>query len=193
MNPRIPFSRPAVFAFACLGLGFAVSAWIPAWAQSSASYAIESSVLNSGGPPSNGDTMASAAYRITLDSLGEPLNGPMLASASYAMDAATLSAYRPPGEVQELLFADASTLDWAAEPAAGTYNVYRDTLSSLSDVYAGTCEQSGLVASNASDPGTPPNGDGWFYLVTSVNRLGEEGTRGADGAGTDRPDTGVCP
>lgn len=163
------------------------------FAQSSASYRLEEHALNAGGHPSGGATMSSASFQISLDSLGEGVLGEGLASASYAMDGGLLPAYSPPGEVGNLVFTASDTLDWDAERSAGSYNLYRDALSALSGGSAGSCEQQDIAASTTTDAGTPGTGSGWFYLVTVENRLGEEGTRGSDGGGAPRPETGVCP
>jgi len=162
-------------------------------AQTSASYKLEEHVLNMGGRPSDGMVATSASFRVSLDSLGESLSQTGLTSASFSMDGGLLPAYAPPGEALNLAFLDHDTLDWDAHPSADVYHLYRDALSTLSASYAGTCEQTGLPSSTTTDAGVPVAGDTWFYLVTMENRLGEEGTRGVDGSGIERVDTGVCP
>ena len=166
----------------------------PAAAQSSASYSLEGPVLNAGGHPEAGAVLTSASFRISIDSLGEGVLGSGLSSASFSMDAGRLPAYQPPGEVLNLvLLADHQTLQWDAERSAGVYNLYRAALSALSGANGGSCEQQELAGTSTTDTGTPATGDGWFYLVTVKNRLGEEGTRGIRSSGAERPETSPCP
>jgi len=49
-----------------------------------------------------------------------------------------------------------------------------------------------LPANSTTDGGPVSVGDGFFYLVTVVNRLGEEGGKGFRSDGTERLGT-VCP
>jgi hypothetical protein len=162
-------------------------------AQTSASYRLEQRVFNAGGRPADGVIATSAGFRITLDSLGEPLLQSGASSASFSMTGGFLPAYMPPGEAMNVRFVDKSTLDWDAHPAAHVYQLYRGGVSSLSGVFAGSCEQPDLPSSTATVAGTPSTGEARFYLVTVKNRLGEEGTRGTDGSGAERSDSGVCP
>jgi hypothetical protein len=164
----------------------------PVFAQSSASYRLEEHVVNAGGHPLNGTVMASASYRVTLDSIGDALAGPEMNSASYGMGVGFGSAYPPPGETHGLLFSDHDTLIWDAERSAGTYNLYRALMSDLFGAGYGECFAPGLPATTGTDTGTPPASDGWFYLVTAENRLGEEGTKGWDSSATER-EGNVCP
>jgi len=159
---------------------------LPALAQSSASYKLEEHVVNAGGHPANGTYMSSASFRIKLDSIGEAVVGSEMSSPSYRMAASFGSAYPPPGEVPSMWFSDHETMHWDAEPSAGTYNLYRDLMSNVSGGGYGDCHDSGMTGTAASDPVTPPAGDGWFYLVTVENRLDEEGTKGTDSIGTER-------
>jgi hypothetical protein len=177
------------FAAVTLALGLAA---LPAFAQSSASYKLEEHVINAGGHPFDGGFMASANYRVRLDSIGEALVGSGFTSASYRLDASFGSAYLPPGEVLQVWFSDHVTLQWTPEKSAGAYNLYRDLMSNLVGGGYGDCHDSGFADPTAEDTDAPPAGDGWFYLVTVENRLGEEGTKGADSNGTDRLGT-VCP
>jgi hypothetical protein len=155
-----------------------------AMAQSSASYRLEESVFNAGGHPSQGMTMSSASFRISMDSVGEGIVAMNLASASYGMDSGFGPAYRPPGIIEGLHFVATDTMLWDADPAAGSYNVYRDKLVYI-DNY-GTCFRQGLVSARAVDTEIPDKEVTFFYLVTAVNRLDEEGGKGSDSDGATR-------
>jgi hypothetical protein len=161
--------------------------------QESANFRLEESVLNAGGNPSEGAVLASASFRVTLDSIGEPLLGRALSSASFRVDGGFAPAYPPPREVVGLRFDSRDTLDWSPEPSVGVYNLYRDLLSALDGGGYGDCSQRDLPEAEAIDGGAPPAGDGWFYLATAENRLGEEGTMGKDSAGAERPNLAPCP
>jgi hypothetical protein len=165
---------------------------LPAAAQQSASYKLQESVLNAGGHPAGGTTLASASFRVKLDAIGEAVAGTGLASASYHGDGSFVSAYPPPGEARNLVFADKQTLQWSPENSVGHYEVYRDLLGTLPGGY-GACFASGLTANTASDLSTPASGVANFYLVTVRNRLDEEGTKGFRSNGTQRPNPAPCP
>ncbi len=161
-------------------------------AQQSASFKIEESALNSGGTPAAGASPSSASFKITLSSLGGGPSGRALSSASFRSDAGFTSAYAPPGEVAGLIFSGPDTLAWNADPSATAYNLYRDLHSNLSGLGFGQCEQQGLSGTSATDGDAVPAGDGFFYLVTALNRLDEEGGKGAQSDGTERGGN-VCP
>lgn len=165
----------------------------PASAQTSPGFRLEEHQLNMGGRPAGGASAASATFRITFDALGEQVRPAELSGPSFSLNPGLATGYAPPGEVLDLVFSDDGTLDWAAEPSARFYHVYRDTLTNLSDTYAGSCAQQDLSASTTTDPATPAVGTTWFYLVTAENRLGVEGTRGRNASGQERPATGSCP
>jgi hypothetical protein len=163
-------------------------------AQTSASYRLDEYVLNAGGNPEGGLIPASAGFRMTLDALGEGIVALGLASASYELDCGFVSPYLPPREVLDLvLLADDQTLEWSPDRSAGVYHLYRDLLSALSPTNAGACEQPDLPDETTSDGDTTPSGDGYFYLVTAANRLGEEGTRGFKRPAEERPVATPCP
>jgi len=183
--------RAALFALFTLVV-LSTFALVPALAQSSASYKLEEHVVNAGGHPANGTIMSSANFRVTLDSIGESVVGVGMSSASFGMDSGFDTAFRPPGETHWMWFSDRDTMHWTAEPSAGAYNVYRALMSSLAALGYGDCFAPGVSGNTGSDTGTPPASDGWFYLVTAENRLGEEGTKGWDSGTTERQGT-VCP
>jgi hypothetical protein len=108
------------------------------------------------------------------------------------MDVGLVPAYGPPGEVAWLTFTDKQTLEWPGLASAAHYNLYRDTVFNLSGLGFGSCSQQGIATSSATDAATPSIGDGYFYLVTAVNRLAEEGGKGPQSDGTERGGT-TCP
>jgi hypothetical protein len=163
-----------------------------ALAQESASYKVTDYTFNVGVYPDQGAVPASASFKISLDSLGDGIVATGLAGASYQVGAGHIGAYAPAGEVSGLAFDDGQTLSWSSDNSAGSYNLYRDLLSSLSGLGFGQCEQQGLPSSTTTDTDTPATGDAFFYLVTAVNRIDEEGTKGTQSDGTGRAGT-VCP
>lgn len=163
-------------------------------AQQSASYALTESVFNQGGHPADGVVPASASYRLTLEAVGEDVSGTALASASFRLDGSFLAAYPPPGEVFELrLLEDHETIAWNPERSVGSYNLYRDLLSHLAGLGYGNCAQHDIESATTRDLARPPAADGTFYLVTAENRLGEEGTKGRNSGGGERPNANPCP
>jgi len=174
------------------GMLLAGSWGLPAGAQSSASYRLRDHTFNAGGHPDQGTVMFSTHFRVTLDALGDGVVGPGLAGGVYRMDAGFGACYPPPGEVRGLIFTDLETLQWHPERSVGDYNLYRDSMSALSGLGYGACFEPGLTGATTTDMDTPPSGDGYFYLVTAENRLGEEGPKGTDSSGATRQGI-VCP
>jgi hypothetical protein len=84
-------------------------------------------------------------------------------------------------------------MTWDPERSVGAYEVYRDALTTLPGGGFGTCFASGLTSEAATEAATPVAGQGWFYLVTARNRLGEEGTKGFQTSGAERPNPAPCP
>ncbi len=159
-------------------------------AQSSASFRLGEHAINAGGNPAAGVVLSSPSFRLTLDSLGDAVSAGGLASASFGLDACFSAAYAPPREVQGFDAADADTLVWDPERAAGTYNLYRDLIGGLPAF--GACHLEAITGTAADDPAVPPPGDAFFYLVTVESRLAEEGTKGFGSDGTERLGT-MCP
>jgi hypothetical protein len=186
-QPMNLVSRP-LFA-----LGVLAALATPALAQSSASFQLAESVLNAGGRPSQGASVSSPSFHVTLDAIGDAALGSGLASSSFRMSGGFAAPHRPAGEVQGLTaLADKQSFQWNWEPASTAFDVYRDPLSVLPTSF-GAC-QAGRVGTNSwSDSGIPAAGVGWFYLVTGENPLGEEGTLGAESSGSERPNTAPCP
>ncbi len=102
------------------------------------------------------------------------------------------SLFPPPGEVTGLLFSDKQTAGWDPESSVGSYRLYRDLMSNLLGLGFGQCEQQGLTSETISDTDPVPVDDGFFYLVTALNRLTEEGTKGFRSSGIERAGS-VCP
>jgi hypothetical protein len=163
-----------------------------AMAQTSASYKLTEFTLNGGGRPANGASATSASYRIKLDAIGDAAVATGLSSASHHMDDGFVSLYPPPGEVRNERWTGKTILSWDPEGSVGTYEVYRDLLSSLPGSF-GVCLQSPLTAETATDAASPASGTAWLYLVTARNRLGEEGTKGFRSNGIERPNASPCP
>ncbi len=178
---------------ACIAIAIASFLCLPAIPQESKNFKVEGGSLNAGGHPSDGVAPASPSYRLTLGAIGEGVAPLPLASASFGVGGGFASTYPPPGEVQDLRFADPATLEWHAETSAGTYSVYRDSSGMLTGGPFGACELTGIAGTTASDGSSPGPGTSWFYLVTASNLLGEEGSLGADGSGVQRIHPGPCP
>jgi hypothetical protein len=161
-------------------------------AQQSDSFELGEHVFNAGGHPEQGSVPASGGFRISLDAIGDVTSGPTPSSASYRVAGGFVTAYSPPGEVLELRFDDGTTLSWHPERSVGSYMLYRDGVDTLAGDY-GSCLEPGITIASTNDSDTPVAGIAWFYLVTARNRLGEEGTKGFAGDGTERGNTAPCP
>lgn len=162
-------------------------------AQESSNFKMNEHVFNAGGHPFGGTVLTSSNYRITLDAIGDSLVQSGMRSASYRMDGSFVLSYPPPGEVHFLRFLDKSTLEWNPESSVGHYNLYRDLLSNLSGLGYGICEQEGIVEETTVDPALPPVAAVYFYIVTAENRIHEEGIKGRDSLGQERPNPIPCP
>ncbi len=169
MRKRIP-----VWVTAFLFVGGA------ALAQTSTSYDLEEHSFNSGGNPADGVTASSASFQLSLDAIGM-INARGLSSTSFLLDSGFVGAYPPPLEVTNLLFTGVNNFEWDPFPGIGTYNVYRGVIGGFDPGY-GACSQTGLTTNSASD-GDPISSPGFFYLVTTENRLAEEGTKGSNDLG----------
>lgn len=171
----------------------AVALALPAAGQESPSFKLEEHVFNAGGHPAGGVSMSSVSFRASIDAIGESVAGGGLSGPSFHMDAGFVPAYPPPGEVLGLYLDGVDTLYWNGERSVGVYNLYRDLLSALEGMGYGDCHLHDLTVRRIDDPDVPPTADGYFYLVTAENRLGEEGTKGADSGGSGRPNPLPCP
>jgi len=184
-------ARTAAGTTLCLLITLAICG--VAVAQTSSSYKLTEFTFNNGGDPSNGTFAVSTNYRIRLDAVGDAATATALSSASHHADGGFVSNYPPPGEVSGHIFSSKTTLTWSPEKSIGSYDVYRAALSSLSGLAFGTCLQSGLTGESATDATTPSAGQGYFYLVTARNRLGEIGTKGFATSGIERANAAPCP
>lgn len=153
------------------------------YSQSSENYDIEQSTFNSGGNPS--PILSSLNYRMTLDSVGEGIVAVGVGSDSYEMETGFPSLYPPPGEVLNLLFTDKITLTWDAERSACGYYLYRGELVDLPFSY-GSIVKPLITETYTTDEETPAPGGSFFFLLTAVNRIGEEGPKGSNSSGTPR-------
>jgi hypothetical protein len=183
-----------------IGLGWLLLGGV-CLAQTSASFSLEEHVLNAGGAPGAGIELASASFHMTLASIGDAVAMTGLASASFQAELGFDVAFLPPGEVAAgcsglagscLVFLDPQTLVWPPEKSAGVYNLYRDRIQNLTSLNYGGCASQHLPLPMATVSETVAPGDGYFYLVTVENRLGEEGTKGFRHGGIEREGT-VCP
>ena len=164
-----------------------------ALAQESSSFKLNEHVFNAGGHPEGGVFPTSTSFRITLHSVGEAVSARGLGSASFNLDACFSSAYPPPEECTNLMFADVDTLEWDPEKSVGVYHLYRDLLSNITGLGFGACEQQDIENTTTDDTDPVPANDGYFYLCTAVNRLDEEGTKGFQSNGTERGNFAPCP
>jgi hypothetical protein len=100
----------------------------------------------------------------------------------------------PPGSVQPLVWTDRNSLIWApaAESGASEFNLYRGALDDLPSLSFGACLQNRLANSQAYDFEIPPEGAGWFYLVSGRND-GGEGPLGSMLPAEPRPNHDPCP
>ncbi|HET8948377.1 MAG TPA: hypothetical protein VFQ07_15460 [Candidatus Polarisedimenticolia bacterium] len=164
------------------------------FAQSSASYRIDEKALNEGGRPAQAVVSTSPSYLISLDAIGDPIAGLTMSGPSFHLGGGSLAtAFPPPGEVNGLqILADRQTLVWSPEPASAAYNVYAGLLSTLPGPF-GACAIARVAGTSAVDVTVPGTGTGLFYLVTGVNGLREEGTKGSTSNGTVRPNPSPCP
>jgi hypothetical protein len=169
--------------------------FVPAvWAQSGPGYRLSNCVFNQGGHPLQGASATSPSFLLRPAAIGESIVAVGLASPSYRLDAGFGGAFVPPGEVQGLrIRADRTTLEWSATGANIKYDLYRDLLTNLAGRQYGNCLQGHIPGVTFSDASVPPARDGFFYLVTAEDRLGEEGTKGWDSTGARRANNAPCP
>jgi hypothetical protein len=104
---------------------------------------------------------------------------------------------RLPGEVPA--GPDASTGDqatplvWLLALEAPAYNLYRGLIApGLPWLYDHACLAGSLLSGHASDPGKPPPGSAFYYLVSGLNSCGEGPLGQAPGGGA-IPTNGSCP
>lgn len=163
----------------------------PASAQTSASYKLSETTVDDGGDPRNAAILTAAHFHIGLDSVGDTVVRAALTSASFRIDAGFVGRYPPPGEVAGFAFSNKTTLGWNPERSVGKYEVYRGQLSSLPGTY-GACFAAGLTVETVAAGSNPAPGQGYFYVVTARNRLGEEGPKGYRSDGTVEGNPSPC-
>ena len=178
------------FVFLIMALALAALAH-PVRAQQSTNYWLTEWTLNEGGDPVSG-IVASSSWRIKLDAVGDAVIGTGLASASWHLDSGFVGVYRPAAEVLNLRWTGSTTLSWDAEISVGVYELYRDLISNLPGGF-GNCFQSSITGESWTDASLPALGQGWFYLATARNRIGEEGTKGYQTGGGERSNPSPCP
>lgn len=162
-------------------LAIAALLFTPAFAQQSASFVVDQQSFNAGGRPLDGVTAGSASFRLSLDAIGSGPRPTVLTGSFFSGESGMVAPLAPPREVQGLLFDSVSAMHWLPDPRGLAYNVYRD----------GGCDDALVEGTSHAATGTPAAGQAWLYLVTSVNRLIEEGTRGLDSDGNERAG-GAC-
>ena len=102
----------------------------------------------------------------------------------------TSAVAQAPGEVTNAAFADDITLNWTAVTASDFYNIYRGSLSQLSD--GGRCHGYALQATSFTADDEPGIGAGSFFLITAESLINGEGTPGTGTGGAPRPLLGAC-
>jgi hypothetical protein len=185
--PSALLGRALLAALACT-----VPATVPCEAQTSASFKLTESTVDGGGNPTQGSVLTAPHFHLKFDAIGDALAGAGLASGSFHVDGGFVGRYPPPGEVTGLIFTSKTSLGWSSERSVGSYDLYRDLLSSLPGT-SGACYQPGLAATSWTEAASPAAGNGWFYLVTAENRLNEEGTKGFRSGGAERGNAAACP
>jgi hypothetical protein len=156
-----------------------------ALAQSGANFKVEESQFNAGGNPANGAAPSSAGYDISLDAIAGQASATPSTSPNFSVTGGLVPAYPPPGEVQGFGY-QGPVLGWDPDPSTGSYTLYRGSVGDLPGSF-GAPIQAGITLVQVADPATPSAGQCFFYLVTAVNRIGEEGTKGTMSDGTPRP------
>ena len=92
----------------------------------------------------------------------------------------------PVGNTLRLTAALGASLSWKMTPQANIYNVYRGVIRSGGFTYNHTCFEPMSVDTLSQDPGSPPVGQAYYYLVAGASRCGE-GSLGTDGTGHEIP------
>ncbi|MCP3981217.1 MAG: hypothetical protein GY716_18105 [bacterium] len=82
-----------------------------------------------------------------------------------------------PGDPQNLIMTDQTTLDWDDEAASVVYQINRGNLATLGYDYVVECLGTS-VSSTFQVTDLPPVNDGYFYTVSGKDMGGEEGTLG---------------
>ena len=184
-------SVPSNLLAATLVLGLAAA--LPVHAQQGPSFKLTEHAFNAGGHPANGTFLSSPSFRVSLDAIGDSVAMGGSSGPSFHMEGSFVAAYPPPGEVLSLRFTARDTLVWDAEVSVGVHNLYRDLMGNLSGLGYGACHERDVTGQTAVDGETPSSSNGFFYLVTAENRLGEEGTKGYASDVMERANPAPCP
>ncbi|HEU5180761.1 MAG TPA: hypothetical protein VFW45_08210 [Candidatus Polarisedimenticolia bacterium] len=107
-----------------------------------------------------------------------------------ALKSVDLGSFFAP-EVQALQVLEPAEISWQTRPVFQGYQLFRGSLLLLPTGSLGGCFWTGSYPP-ASDPETPSQGDGWFYLVAGKN-AGGVGDLGRKGDGTPRSLDAVSP
>lgn len=99
----------------------------------------------------------------------------------------------PPEVAADLRFADARTLAWGPSSAVSSYGLYRGTFGGRPWSFDHNCLGADLAETSATDDLVPPDGTGFYYLVSGRNACGDEGPLGFTSAGDPRPNPSPCP
>lgn len=164
-----------------------------ALAQESPSYTLNEHTFNAGGNPMSTPALTSTSFRLTLSAVGDGVTPADIASAGFNISGGFVSTYRPPGEVTNLLFTDATTLVWDSERSVGVYNLYEGKIVTPGDGACSTGETLDIAVPTASVSATPALGEAIRLVATAENRLAEEGTMGTDSDGDERSNPSPCP
>jgi len=104
-----------------------------------------------------------------------------------------------PSDVIHVAFASKILLAWTLGPCAESWNVYSGTAALIEDggddglaESYGVCIRHGLPTPETTDPGTPPVGQMFYYVVTAENSNGESGL-GYNSRDVERPNAAPCP
>jgi aminopeptidase N len=110
-----------------------------------------------------------------------------------AGDCAPLDALQgTPAEVGAVTVGVPGHVAWSVAAGAETYDVQRGTLLALRALDYGSCLATGIAETSFDDPGSPAEGEGYFYLVGGRDAgCGGPGTLGTDAGGAPRP--AECP
>jgi hypothetical protein len=159
--------------------------------QQSENHVIEGATIHSG-LTSAGIDLSSTGFRITFSAMGEPLaSNATSVAAGLAVQSGFVSAYSPPSEVTDLVFADSEILAWRGARSGVSYVLYRGSLAGLPAAY-GSCIQTDIPTTTTDEPSTPAGGEAYVYLVAAKNSLNEEGGTGSDSTLSPRTPT-ACP
>jgi hypothetical protein len=164
-------------------------------AQVSESFRVSDGTFNSGGHADPAGVMTSASFRVSLDAIGDGVSGLRSpGGASYRVHGGFVDAYSPPAEVVGVHWIDRVTAAWSPARSAGIYSIHSGSLEVLRGSGSpADCLATGIAGTGAVVPQLPSAGTGRFYLVSARNHVGEEGSRGSDSNGVERPRGTDCP